>query len=716
MLPSSPTTMADPGGPAAAGAELSGENSAQSLSWPASAAAATAAAKSTPAWLEALARWWAEFSLQTKLLAVATLVVSLLMTGITFFSLNSIQQDARISDTRYARDLGLLLSANVTPLVAQGDDRELAAVAERFWQSSRSLRYIVFADADGVIYLGIPMGNGGEGTPPAGEQLLSRRLELPADLQRRPDNPLIRQHLTPDGQVTDVFVPMVSGDRYLGVVALGINPNETLLVSSALTREVTVAVFVSIWVLVILGSVINALTIIRPVKELLRGVRSIAGGNFNTRIALPVGGELGELLEGFNTMASQLEVYKAANIEELRAEQVKQQSLIATMADGAVLLDAEGRIVLVNPTARRLFRWEARNLEGSEVIGVLPDRLAMELAGALQNLISSERESTDVRCSFGEPPRTLRIVLQSVRDASGEVLKGIAMTIQDLTREVELNAAQSRFISNVSHELRTPLFNIKSYVETLHDYNDQLSDEQKQEFLGIANAETDRLTRLVNDVLDLSRLESDRVWELEPFEVGPAIEQTLRTYRLNAGEKGVDLGFDADPQLPRVLGNWDLLLQVFDNLVGNALKFTPPGGALKLRAYPWPDQCVLDPDSRPGDNPNCALTSPLPRLRIEIADSGCGIAAADQERIFERFFRVENAVHTEAGTGLGLSIVRGILEKHGTQVRMASESGVGTTFWFDLPLEHSDSDELALQAERRGYDRAREGELQALRG
>jgi two-component system sensor histidine kinase NblS len=708
--------MADPGGPAAAGAELSGENSAQSLSWPASAAAATAAAKSTPAWLEALARWWAEFSLQTKLLAVATLVVSLLMTGITFFSLNSIQQDARISDTRYARDLGLLLSANVTPLVAQGDDRELAAVAERFWQSSRSLRYIVFADADGVIYLGIPMGNGGEGTPPAGEQLLSRRLELPADLQRRPDNPLIRQHLTPDGQVTDVFVPMVSGDRYLGVVALGINPNETLLVSSALTREVTVAVFVSIWVLVILGSVINALTIIRPVKELLRGVRSIAGGNFNTRIALPVGGELGELLEGFNTMASQLEVYKAANIEELRAEQVKQQSLIATMADGAVLLDAEGRIVLVNPTARRLFRWEARNLEGSEVIGVLPDRLAMELAGALQNLISSERESTDVRCSFGEPPRTLRIVLQSVRDASGEVLKGIAMTIQDLTREVELNAAQSRFISNVSHELRTPLFNIKSYVETLHDYNDQLSDEQKQEFLGIANAETDRLTRLVNDVLDLSRLESDRVWELEPFEVGPAIEQTLRTYRLNAGEKGVDLGFDADPQLPRVLGNWDLLLQVFDNLVGNALKFTPPGGALRLRAYPWPDQCVLDPDSRPGDNPNCALTSPLPRLRIEIADSGCGIAAADQERIFERFFRVENAVHTEAGTGLGLSIVRGILEKHGTQVRMASESGVGTTFWFDLPLEHSDSDELALQAERRGYDRAREGELQALKG
>lgn len=135
---------------------------------------------------------------------------------------------------------------------------------------------------------------------------------------------------------------------------------------------------------------------------------------------------------------------------------MKQQSLIATMADGAVLLDAEGHIVLANPTARRLFRWEGRNLEGSELAGELPDRLAMELHDPLESLILNERDNTEVRCSFGDPSRTLRIVLQSVRDASGESLKGIAMTIQDLTREVELNAAQSRFISNVSHELRTP--------------------------------------------------------------------------------------------------------------------------------------------------------------------------------------------------------------------------------------------------------------------
>ena len=643
--------------------------------------------------------WWAEFSLQTKLLAVATLVVSLVMTGITFLALNGIQRDAVMNDTRYARDLGLLLAGNVTELVAQEQDRELANVAEKFWRSSRSVRYIFFADPDGVVYLGIPISGAAAGGD--GDLRLNRRLELPDELRGRPQNPLVRQHLTPQGRVTDVFVPLIRNGRYYGVLGLGVNPNETALASAALTREVTVAVFISIWVLVILGAVFNALTITRPVKELLRGVRSISLGNFQARIDLPVGGELGELLTGFNAMASQLEAYDEANIEELTAAQVKQQSLIATMADGAILLDEQGRIVLANPTARRLFRWEGRKLEGQELVAELPDLLAIELQAPLDLLLISGADSEDLRCSVGEPSRTLRIVMQAVRDASGESLKGIAVTVQDLTREVELNAAQSRFISNVSHELRTPLFNIKSYVETLHDLGDQLSPEEHKEFLGVANDETDRLTRLVNDVLDLSRLESGRAVQFEAMNLLPAMEQTLRTYRLNADDKQVKLELDAPEDLPEVLGNWDLLLQVLDNLVGNALKFSRSGGTLALRAYPWPDTCPVGSPNDEQAGPSCALSSPLPRLRVEVADTGCGISAADQERIFDRFFRVENAVHTEVGTGLGLSIVRGILEKHGTKVSMASEPEVGTTFWFDLPLGQADVDELKLQAERR---------------
>ena len=158
------------------------------------------------------------------------------------------------------------------------------------------------------------------------------------------------------------------------------------------------------------------------------------------------------------------------------------------------------------------------------------------------------------------------------------------------------------------------------------------------------------------------------------------------------------MAHDIEENIPSILGNFDLLLQVFDNLLGNGLKFSPKNSNLMIRAYTWPDSCPAFPPSNNKDGaPQCELVSPLPKVRIEIADTGSGISQSDQEKIFERFYRVENEVHTEQGTGLGLSIVRGIIEKHGGEIRMASEVGVGTTFWFDLALAQSDKDELLTQ-------------------
>ena len=246
------------------------------------------------------------------------------------------------------------------------------------------------------------------------------------------------------------------------------------------------------------------------------------------------------------------------------------------------------------------------------------------------------------------------------------------MTVQDITREVELNEAKSQFISNVSHELRTPLFNIKTYIETLHDYGESLSETERREFLETANHETDRLTRLVNDVLDLSKLESCRIYQFDAVDLAQAIEQTLRTYQLNARDKGIELIQELDPKLPPVIGHYDLLLQVFTNLVGNALKFTQLGGKVAIRAY------QLEETSNIHTN--------IPLVRIEVSDTGIGIDQEDQQAIFERFFRVENRVHTLEGTGLGLSIVRNIIDKHHSCVHLVSEVGIGTTFWFDLAV------------------------------
>ncbi len=622
--------------------------------------------------------WWSEFTLQTKLMAAATLVVSLIVSGLTFWATNTIQQDARLNDTRFGRDLGLLLAANVTQLIAEDNKTELARFSSQFYSRTSSVRYILYADEEGRIFFGIPYS---EATVQNSLQI-QRRIQLPEGFGDS-EQPLVRQHNTPNGQVTDVFVPLVQGDRHLGIMAVGINPNPTVVTSSGLTRDVTIAVFVSIWVMVILGAVFNALTITRPIKELLVGVKNIASGDFRQRVDLPFGGELGELIESFNEMAERLERYEEQNIEELTAEKAKLETLVSTIADGAVLLDNQMHVVLVNPTARRIFGWDDQTLIGTNVLHAFPAAIQVELTRPLYQMAKGERDSGEFRISISEPTqRMIRILVTTVLDRERENVKGIAITVQDITREVELNEAKSQFISNISHELRTPLFNIKSFIETLHEYGDDLSDRERREFLETANHETDRLTRLVNDVLDLSRLESCRIYRLEPLDIVQPIEQTLRTYQLNAKDKEIELKQEVEDSLPSVLGHYDLLLQVFANLVGNALKFTEAGGKVIVRAY------LL---STVAPEEHHLMEGETRYVRVEVADTGIGIGEEDREAIFDRFFRVENRVHTLEGTGLGLSIVRNIIDKHHTNVNLISEVGVGTTFWFDLAVAEESS-------------------------
>ncbi|MEO0768360.1 MAG: ATP-binding protein [Cyanobacteria bacterium J06649_4] len=613
-----------------------------------------------------LAKWWSDFTLQTRLMVGVTLLVSILMSGLTFWAVNSIQQDAQLNDTRFGRDLGLLLAANVAPLIETNDRSELARFSYSFYENTSNVRYMLYADQDGEIFFGIPYSE------PAVQNSLTlrRRMKLPANYTNSAESPMVRQHMTPAGIVTDVFVPLIIGGKYNGMLAMGINPNPTVVASSHITRDVTVAVFVSIWVMVILGAVINALTITQPIKELVVGVKNIAAGKFQQRIDLPLGGELGELIYSFNDMAERLERYEEQNIEELTAEKAKLESLVSTIADGAILLDADTNLVLANIASRRILGWEANvPLSGSFLDKVQPE-VRSQIAAALSQAITGENyNSSEFRISLVDGSKTIRVLLNPVLDQSRENVKGMAITLQDITREVALNEAKSSFISNVSHELRTPLFNIKSFIETLHEYGEDLSETERKEFLATANNETDRLTRLVNDVLDLSRLESNRRYEFSAVEVHQPIEQVLRTYQLNAKDKQITLEKDIQDSLPTILGNYDLLLQVFGNLVGNALKFTPAGGRVMIRAYETPQ----------------SKASHQQAIRIEISDTGIGIDDEDQAAIFDRFFRVENRVHTLEGTGLGLSIVKNIMDKHNSKINLVGEIGVGTTFWFDLP-------------------------------
>lgn len=636
---------------------------------------------------EVIALWWSEFTLQTKLMAAATLVVSLIMSSLTFWAVNTIQLQSNINDTRFGSDLSILIASNAAPLVAEENLQGLADFSTRFYRSTSSIRYIIYADQSGNIFFGIPYSQ----AEIQNSLTIERRISLPEDYAQNSDLPFIRQHQTPNGQVTDVFVPLSHNGEYLGVLAVGINPNPTIVASSNLTRDVTIAVFITIWAMVILGNVFNALMITRPIKELLVGVKNIAAKNFKQRIDLPLRGELGELISSFNLMAEKLENYNEQNVEELTSEKAKLETLVSTIADGAVLIDPEMHIILVNPTAKSIFGW-GENALGDNILHRLPSELTIKLTKPLYQMIERKMEAAkedavdqieqhhldhvsdrdEFRITLQKPvPRTIRVLLSRVLDGGNTNIKGIAMTVQDITREVELNEAKSQFISNVSHELRTPLFNIKSFIETLSEYGEDLTHVQRREFLDTANHETDRLTRLVNDVLDLSRLESSRAYDLSEVYLSQPIEQTLRTCQLNAKDKGIELYQEIETDLPPVLGNYDLLLQVLTNLVGNSLKFTNAGGKVTVRAY----------QTKAESN-----TLNQSAVKIEIVDTGIGISAEDKEAIFERFFRVENRVHTLEGTGLGLSIVRNIIEKHNSRVYIDSEVGVGTSFWFELPI------------------------------
>ncbi|WP_017325218.1 ATP-binding protein [Synechococcus sp. PCC 7336] len=613
-------------------------------------------------------QWWKDYlqelRLETRLLFAATLAVSLVVSGFTFWAVDTIQQDAQINDIRFGKDLALLLAADVAPLVAEGQQAKVARLSRQYFQSTSSIRYLLYADPNGDIYYGIPFSNADLST----SLTISRRLQLPEGRRPTEGVPLVRTHDTPDGRVTDIFVGIYNNSKFLGTLGLGINPNSIVVRSSSLTSNVTTGVFVAVWVLAILGAVFNALTITQPLKELVSGVQGISAGNFQQRINLPFGGELGQLIGSFNRMAEKLQRYEEQNIEELTAEKAKLETLVSTIVDGAVLLDPKLAILLVNPAALRLLNWQGKDISGQPVLDYLPEAFQLEIAPSLLAMARGELEGEEFRIALTEPnQRVVRVLLSTVLDRGRENLKSIAITIQDITREVALNEAQSQFISNVSHELRTPLFNIKSFIETLQEFGDRISPEERQDFLDTANRETDRLTRLVNDVLDLSRLASGRQYQFEAIDIFAPIDQTLRTYQLNARDKGIQLRQELDESLPEVWGNYDLLLQVFANLVGNALKFTPSGGEVAIRAR----RLQVEESDREV-------------VRIEIADTGIGVDSEDRDKIFNRFFRAENRVHTLEGTGLGLSIVRNILEKHHTQIRVDSTPGKGSTFWFDL--------------------------------
>lgn len=343
---------------------------------------------------------------------------------------------------------------------------------------------------------------------------------------------------------------------------------------------------------------------------------------------------------------------------ELVEEQSKQQALLDSMIEGVLLLDPGGRVEHMNPAFVRLFGLE------SEVRGKLVAEATgfPEVAQVAARTIQQGRLTDQELELPGDPPRTLQINAVALRDPD-RLLAGTLLVFHDLTQHKRLGEQRREFVANVSHELRTPLSLIKGYTETLlAGAKDE--PETATRFLQIIDRHADRLTFLIEDLLTISRLESGQVvMNLQPTVLRDVADQVLDDLRAKARERGTELRNEV-PETVQVHGDGDRLQQVIANLVDNAIKYGRPGGRVVMGARALHEDIV----------------------EAWVADDGVGIPAEARDRIFERFYRVDKGrSRDQGGTGLGLSIVKHIVQAHGGEVRVESELGKGSCFYFTLP-------------------------------
>jgi two-component system phosphate regulon sensor histidine kinase PhoR len=390
-------------------------------------------------------------------------------------------------------------------------------------------------------------------------------------------------------------------------------------------------------------------TSIRPIEQLTIAAQQMTMGNFNN-LAFPKGPqELNDLNLALQKMAQQL----GAQIDALTTERAKLSAVLNQMADGVLISDPEGRVQLINPAAERIFQISQSNALGRSVIEVLRYHQLVELWRATKG---GARQSTMLEIG----PQ--HIFLQVVGIPLKSTLPGSTLLLfQDLTQLRRLETVRRDFISNISHELRTPLASLKALAETLQEGAMEDPPAAKR-FILRMETEIDNLTQLVNELLELSRIESGKVplsfHRVQPFNLlNPAYERMI----LQAERAGLEMTLDCNQDLPAVFADPDRIVQVLINLIHNAIKFTAPGGKITLSAYQ--------------DNN---------RIVFFVRDTGVGISRKDLGRIFERFYKADRA-RAGGGTGLGLSIARHMIEVHGGYIWAESEAGLGSTLYFTLP-------------------------------
>lgn len=465
-----------------------------------------------------------------------------------------------------------------------------------------------------------------------------------------------------------VSSPMINSSGInIGSVTIGLSGNIISQISST-TRASLLFVFSVAWIVFAFVILINTYLITRELRILHNGVQKISTGEFGYTIKdKDVSAEVKELFNAFNQMSNRLHIYEEQNIEQLTLERNKLEAVLMSIANGVVVCDNNDNVVLINNHAHKLLE-----LDDEQILNIkIQDYVDTEGNFCFKDKIE-EFKDTPLEVMENKPlefniqvdKRVIKSIISPMFTRNKDYV-GYIIVLIDMTKEAEMDAMRSTFISNVSHELRTPVTVLRSYIDTLYNYGNEFDYDTQKEFIGTINQEIIRLQGMVNDILDFSRMEANAQMEKSLNSVYEVVDTCVSQVQALTKERNLKITVTKDDGIPEFLFNYDGIERALTNLLSNAIKYSPDNGEIKVN-----------------------LTKIDNNAEITVTDQGCGIAPEFQKKIFDRFYRVENNIHTVKGTGLGLHLVKQTIEKyHNGKVFVNSAAGQGSTFGIILPIK-----------------------------
>ncbi|MDQ7784359.1 MAG: ATP-binding protein [Desulfomonilaceae bacterium] len=478
-----------------------------------------------------------------------------------------------------------------------------------------------------------------------------------------------KQPLVPDQYHQEVY-PVFAKVREACIALRNLN-EQTMYAASVSAGNVaeraiwsTAVVAAAALIVALMFSVFLAERIVRPIRRFMEASRKISSGDYAVQVSVETGDELGRLADEFNQMATQLGRYHEMNIEQIISEKNKGDAILSSIEDGLLVFDTGLKVTGINPAARRLM--ELGIVEGSTLrcADIFPDPDVCDLirktveTGIQPNVPDEQRIIT---LPEGEGSRHYLFSVTAIRGRDRN-LSGIVLLLRDITRLREVERLKSEFVMAASHELRTPLTSLGMSVDLLLEHASQSLGEEDRELLQAAHEEVHRMKALVNDLLDLSKIEAGRIeLEFESVPVSTLFDHAKAVFGSQLDMNDVMLTSELTEDLPGVRADANKITWVLTNLISNALRYVNKGGHVELAA--------------------CRIGS---HVHLSVHDDGPGIPPEYQSKIFRKFVQVKG--QEAGGTGLGLAICKEIVRAHGGAIWVESPPGEGSRFTFTLPV------------------------------